>query len=198
MSERQPYPKDYATLIPVLVGISRVFDPRRVLEYGAGLYSTPLFLNRAVFPLVEELTSNEHDGEWIRKVQSEGGVGGDERLKWFYGENYLLPDNRYDLILIDAEEEQKKIRIIQDCGKFAHSPVVVHDTDHGPYAQTVRNSFEYFVRFDAFNPYTTVAWNGQRPLLTDALLRVSNVLYRYWQDDPTDVNHWIEIFQVPS
>src|SRR5437867_4249495 len=71
--------KPYATHVPALIGLAYIIPVRTVVEFGAGLVSTPAFLDPVSFPLVRRLTSYETDGEWydtIRRV-----VGGDERAK---------------------------------------------------------------------------------------------------------------------
>jgi hypothetical protein len=196
VSARQPYPKDYATLIPVLIGIAEIFNPLSVLEYGAGQYSTPLFLNRDVFPRLASLLSCETSQEWIQHVQNIPTVGGDGRLTWWY-DYRVNPDDRYSLVLVDSESEQGKIDLIKRCGLARKGVVVIHDTDHGPYAEAVRNSFKGFVTFDTYNPWTTVAWNGEElsELFVDRLLSIREKIERNGYTDPTDVAQWIKIFQ---
>ena len=194
MSARQPYPKDYATLIPVLVGVSKIFNPRHVLEYGAGYYSTPLFLNREVFPKLVTLDSCETSRDWIEHVQNIPTVGGDERLTWWYDYS-ANPDDRYSLVLVDSESEQGKIDLIKRCGLARKGVVVIHDTDHGPYYDAVRDTFRNFITFDAQNPYTTVASDWDKSYVEDALAIVYDTIYLNAAVDPTDVNAWIKIFQ---
>jgi predicted O-methyltransferase YrrM len=197
MSIRQPYPKDYATLIPVLVGLAQIFHPRRVLEYGAGMYSTPLFLNLAVFPSIERLTSCETNRDWVRKIQNIELVGGDERLLWWYDNSARPDDDENDLVLVDSESETGKIEIIKKCGLMREGLVIIHDTDHGPYAEAVRNSFKRFVMFDGHNPWTTIAWNREEfsELIIELLCTMREKIKQYAHVDPTDVAQWIQIFQ---
>jgi hypothetical protein len=64
-SRRPPYhPEAFATHIPVLVGVATLLEVRCVLELGVGRYSTPLFLNRDVFPSLTQLDSLEDDPGW--------------------------------------------------------------------------------------------------------------------------------------
>lgn len=43
---------------------------RSVVEFGGGLWSTGAFLNRSRFPLLESLTTFEHDGTWAEKIRT--------------------------------------------------------------------------------------------------------------------------------
>ena len=67
----------YATHLPVLREIGAMRPIRRVLEFGAGMYSTPLFLDRTAYPDLEVLVSVEDDWEWLQRIKAErnGGKG---------------------------------------------------------------------------------------------------------------------------
>ena len=60
---------DYATHIPILIGLSRLRQIRHVLEFGCGHYSTLTFLNRSAFPHLEQLHSVENDDAWAATIQ---------------------------------------------------------------------------------------------------------------------------------
>src|SRR5271157_4885712 len=68
----------YATHMPILVGLGFLCRPRKVIEFGSGEFSTALFLDRSVFPSVEEVVSYENDAVWFSQVCS--CLGGDARL----------------------------------------------------------------------------------------------------------------------
>src|ERR1044072_7607495 len=59
----------YATHLPVLIGLAGIRPLRRVLEFGCGHYSTKTFLQRSVFPDLEELHSVENDPAWAETVR---------------------------------------------------------------------------------------------------------------------------------
>jgi hypothetical protein len=54
---------EYGTHLPVLKSIVEVFQPRGVLELGAGKFSTPLFYHQ-----VEKVVTVETDHKWIQEV----------------------------------------------------------------------------------------------------------------------------------
>ena len=68
---------DYATHVPVLIGLAALRRVERVLEFGCGNYSTKTFLNRTAFPDLRELQSVENDRAWAEQLR--GAVGGDAR-----------------------------------------------------------------------------------------------------------------------
>lgn len=78
VKQKPPAPPNYADGLstwgshqPVLRGIGKFMPVRSVIEFGGGLYSTPLFLDRAVFPQLESLITIESDIDWGKKVCAE-------------------------------------------------------------------------------------------------------------------------------
>jgi hypothetical protein len=59
--------------------VAQAFHGVEQVELGAGLHSTPAFLDRTVFPDLDEVVSLETDEGWARRVQDK--VGDDPRLK---------------------------------------------------------------------------------------------------------------------
>ena len=91
-----------STHIPVLVALGLTRPIHRVLELGAGLYSTPTFLNRKVFPQLEQLVSVEDDLNWQLKVQR----GCPDTRLMISGTIPSLTDP-YDLIFVDNSTDLK-------------------------------------------------------------------------------------------
>lgn len=60
---------------PALRAIAKFMPIRSVIEFGSGPYSTDLFLDPEAFPLLESLTSFEHNSEWAGIVV----MGNDQR-----------------------------------------------------------------------------------------------------------------------
>src|SRR6476469_79510 len=61
---------DYATHVPILIGLARLREIRSVLEFGCGHYSTLTFLNASAFPHLERLQSIENDDSWAATIQT--------------------------------------------------------------------------------------------------------------------------------
>src|SRR5215217_6843162 len=59
---------DYATHVPILIGLARLREIKSVLEFGCGYYSTLTFLNRGAFPHLERLQSVENDVTWAETI----------------------------------------------------------------------------------------------------------------------------------
>ena len=112
-------------------GLVRV---RTVLELGCGLFSTPLFLDRSVFPEVTRVDSLENDAQWAAKVAS--AFGSDPRLAVHYvegpiGDRVAAMDlAEYDVILIndsssEAERAQTIRAVAQDAPRGPSSPSTI-------------------------------------------------------------------------
>ena len=63
-------PDAWGSHMPALRAIARFMDIRSVIEFGAGLYSTQLFLSKH-FPLLESLVSFESNGDWADKARTD-------------------------------------------------------------------------------------------------------------------------------
>src|SRR6185295_18218708 len=97
--------KDYATHIPILIGLARSREVRNVLEFGCGRYSTLTFLNASAFPHLERLNSIENDDSWAATIQEV--AKGDDRWTLHIVNSEISESVRdldlesFDLILID-------------------------------------------------------------------------------------------------
>ena len=63
-------PDAWGSHMPALRAIARYIEIRSVIEFGAGLYSTQLFLSRH-FPLLESLISLESNSDWADKARTD-------------------------------------------------------------------------------------------------------------------------------
>src|SRR2546430_4650839 len=70
----------YATHIPVLVAIARVWRIDSVLELGSGHYSSRTFLDRSCFPDLKRLVSWENDRNWFEDMKPV--IGTDPRAEY--------------------------------------------------------------------------------------------------------------------
>jgi hypothetical protein len=163
---RQPNP--YSSLLPILMGLSRILSVERVLELGSGLGSTPLFLDRSVFPNLCQIDSLENDASWFSTVQA--AVGGDSRLNLTYvngsiGERVADLDLApYDLVLVDdsvlVADRARTIRNVAE-RHTRNNTVVIHDFETRQYRSAAR-SFPHQHRVSSLNPNTGIAWQGNR------------------------------------
>jgi len=142
----------YATHLPILRSLGAILPIKRVLEFGAGLYSTPTFLDRTVFPHLEKLISVEDDWEWLQRVKDY--IGSPQmrahwpdawsRLSLRYGspeKSMLWVDtDDYDLIFIDSGRTiADRIPIIEAIAARKPSCVVViHDFEQWDYQHAAR------------------------------------------------------------
>ena len=124
----------YASHVRVLQALPSVIDVRRVLELGAGDYSTRVFLS---MPDLEQLTSIENDPEWAERAATDD-VRHDMRLVSGPIALNLPPLEDYDLVFIDdstsAADRAGTIRAVLS---QPHPPVVIHDCEVAEYAAAI-------------------------------------------------------------
>jgi hypothetical protein len=161
---------DYATHVPILIGLAQRGEIKNVLEFGCGYYSTLTFLNRAAFPHLERLTSVENDDAWAETLCE--AAKDDERwsLKLIEGEisDFVsqLDLEVFDLILIDDSKTsvQRSATIRNIAHQQPQHPwIVIHDFEVDEY-QRAASGFRQRHRFRAYNPETGLIWNnGNEP-----------------------------------
>ena len=158
---------DYATHVPILIGLARLREIRSVLEFGCGYYSTLTFLNRAAFPHLERLQSVENDATWAETIHE--AARSDERwtLRLVRGDiaDSVRPLDleAFDLILLDDSKNsaQRSATIRAVAGKQPQHPwIVIHDFEVDEYRRAAAG-FKQRYAFKAFNPATGVVCNSR-------------------------------------
>jgi precorrin-6B methylase 2 len=155
---------DYATHIPILIGLARLRAIRRVLEFGCGHYSTLTFLNASAFPDLERLHSIENDDAWATTIQEAAKDDPRWTLQLVNGEiSDSIPDlETFDLILIDDSKTsaQRAATIRAVAAKQPQHPwIVIHDFEVDEYRDAA-SAFKHRHRFRAYNPETGVVANS--------------------------------------
>jgi hypothetical protein len=190
---------DYATHVPVLIGLATLRRVERVLEFGCGNYSTKTFLNRAAFPDLRGLQSLENDRTWAEQMRR--AVGDDARCVVNFV-NGAISDavgrfdlESFDLVLIDdsqnAVERAATIRAVFDAG-VKRPWIAVHDYEIFNY-QNAAAGFKHRFTFKAYNPYTGVVFNTtpQNDLKAlDKLIRTNSARL-----DPDDLAGWLHVLR---
>jgi len=192
----------YATHLPVLIGIRQLFKIRRVLELGCGKYSTPTFLDKAIFPDLEALHTVETDSKWSNEIEK--FVGSDSRLCLILAEKPMKDavDNinfdHYDLIFVDdstyVEERVETIRVLSSrCSSL--NVVVIHDYENKEY-QIAASKFSHQFKFDMLNPYTGIVWNDAQ-IKQDSLKEIYKRIRKYSKSiSPNDARQWAHILSA--
>jgi hypothetical protein len=155
---------DYATHVPILIGLARLREIRSVLEFGCGYYSTLTFLNRAAFPHLERLQSVENDITWAETIHE--AAKSDERwtLKLVRGgiADSVLDLEAFDLVLLDdsktSAQRSATIRAVAS-QKPQHPWIVIHDFEIDEYRRAAAD-FKQRYAFRAFNPETGILCNS--------------------------------------
>lgn len=188
---------DYATHVPILIGLARLREIKSVLEFGCGYYSTLTFLNRAAFPHLERLQSVENDASWAETIHE--AAKSDERwtLKLVRREIAdAVPDlEAFDLVLIDDSKTstQRSATIRAVAGKQPQRPwIVIHDFEVDEYRRAAAG-FKYRHIFKAYNPETGVLSNRPSQWKSlDRTIRSNKTL------DPDQTARWIRILSASS
>ena len=124
----------YASHMPVLKAMCAYLHARRVLELGAGIYSSTAFLETAD---LEKLVSVENDPAWARRATTN-----DPRHELILVNgaiaDHIPPLEGFDLVFIDdSVAAEDRVRTIQAVLGQAHPPVILHDAENVAYAAVV-------------------------------------------------------------
>lgn len=186
---------DYATHVPILIGLARLREIKSVIEFGCGYYSTLTFLNRAAFPHLERLQSVENDSSWAETIHE--AAKSDERwtLKLIRREIAdAVPDlEAFDLVLIDDSKTsaQRTATIRAVAAKQPQHPwIVIHDFEIEEYRRAAAGFKQRHV-FKAFNPETGVVSNNPSHWKSlDRIIRSNKML------DADQTARWIRILSA--
>ena len=155
----------YRTHLPVLNHILSTVNIKRVIEFGPGNFSTPLFVSKCERVQCIEMQSEE----WYKIVKEKNGqhdnfsVTCSLSAKGFYDLHYI---NNVDLVFCDGHVETRPevINFFED-----KSPIIVaHDTEDPIYGwERVKLNYHYS-RFDykKARPYTSVFTTNKELLKT--------------------------------
>jgi hypothetical protein len=111
-----------------------------VLEYGAGLYSTALFLS---LPGLERLVSIEADAGWRKKLRA---TFSDPRWELRTPARAPSPKN-FDLVLIDdGESAGWRVDTIRKVLRGKHPRVVIHDAEVAQYREAIGDKPHFIYR----------------------------------------------------
>jgi SAM-dependent methyltransferase len=186
---------DYATHVPILIGLARLREIRHVLEFGCGYYSTLTFLNRTAFPHLERLQSVENDISWAETVNEV--AKSDERWTLRLLNTDIAHSVRdldvesFDLILVDdSKTSAQRAATIRAVGgrQPRHSWIVIHDFEIEEYRDAA-SAFKHRHRFRAYNPETGVLCNS----IADWKALDRMIKCRAKMLEPERVESWVEV-----
>jgi predicted O-methyltransferase YrrM len=195
------HPNDYATHVPILVGIASAFRIVKILEFGSGLYSTLTFLNRFAYPDVREIDSIETDPQWMSKISN--AASEDSRLRMHLVEepiervleNFVHHD--YDLVFVDSSTDAKRRASLLGAlarTKSLNALIALHDFEVGLY-RAAAQPFANRVECAAYNPSTGVLWQSD-PGRANTIRGISRIVRRYSRKlPPDDVQSWSAVFR---
>ena len=192
---------EYATHIPILVGIAQRFTIRRVLELGCGAFSTPTFLNPEVFIHLEQLHSYETDRSWYEKTLT--AFSDDHRYQPRFVKGVMsagledIEPGQFDLIFVD--DSTSAVDRAETIQQLANRPwsgqlIVIHDFEIRNYRDAA-SSVEHRQIFRAFTPQTGVVWNGSNDRV-EVLKKLSRQISGHSRSiSVEDVESWRRLFR---
>lgn len=140
-------PDDYASHLPVLRAMAKQLSLKQVLEFGAGLHSTPFFLS---LKGLKRLVSVEDDPEWFDRIAEEFDDKRLELTRSFALDGIQAAD--FDLVFVDdGQDAAQRVKTLCWVLNQPHPPVVVHDAAVPEYAAVISEL--------ADAPATAVVWS---------------------------------------
>lgn len=144
-------PKDwvassYATHIPLLTDVMVSFGPKRILETGSGLYSTGFFLSFNI----DRLVSVENNPDWVKDWKD---LRHDLELVEGRVVDHLPDLAAFDLIFIDDDPVDARVKTVDFVLANASCPVVIHDTSDARLHGFIDGRPNHT---DTNKPYTTI------------------------------------------
>ena len=189
---------DYATHVPVLIGVASLRRIERVLELGCGNYSTKTFLNQAAFPHLKELRSLENDPLWARTMRL--GVD-DPRCTIAFTNGPIaeavstLDLDYFDLIFVDdsTSSEQRTATIKALSAHHPKNPwLLIHDYEYDGY-QRASAAFRHRFIFNAYNPETGLVFNSSNRSQTELKQLNQRLKANCRQLEPDDIDGWLRV-----
>ncbi len=189
----------YATHLPVLIGLSHLKKVERVVELGCGEYSTPTFLDTAVFPHLQRLDSFENVLDWADRIAEL--TKGDDRVsinRVMGPMSSIVSRIRfqdYDLVFVDdsvlVEDRAQTIAEVSRC-RSAQNVVIIHDFETRAYRDAASTFSHRFVS-DALMPNTGILWDLAL-IDRESLQRLNQSVRKYSANiSPEDRQSWITI-----
>lgn len=191
--------------IPVLILMQMLLRPKKVLELGAGKYSTPIFLSRDLYPSLIQFDSFENGPAFYQKECRDmfGPNSGVYKLhligpphKFMAKIVHDMDTTIYDLILVDDSGDQvgraQTVRFVT-VGAGLNSVLLIHDFENPNYSGAVQGDFTKFI-FKSIFPYVGVLWKEKAISLT-ALQVADDLIGKHFEKTKLDVFLWQKIFE---
>ena len=143
---------DHATHLPVLLGISKVYKIKKVVEFGSGKYSTLAFLDREAFPDLISLKFYENNLKWHKKISHILKFDKRAEPNYVKGEisDHIKPEmiNQADLVFIDdSDNSHSRSRTISKvCEYIEDGIIIIHDYEVPIYVEKskiIKNSYNF-------------------------------------------------------
>ncbi len=171
---------------------------------GAGLSSTPVFLNKSCYPELNAFTSVENDLAWFDKLKSDQGFKDASNILYYPGRiaDYVkeIRNISFDLILIDdSYETYDRVATINAVFQSPLSDsaiVLIHDFETGEYQEAVKE-WPNCYSFRSLLPNVGVVWKDNNLMNLATLTSVNKKIERNkWNLSIYDVDKWVQVFNT--
>ncbi len=150
IEQRADWP-EFGSHVPALKAVGALLNSRavKVIEYGCGEYSTPVFCNRDDYPHCTSVVSYESNLQWMGKIQDEIP---DDRLKMYLTPTARMADSIHpdaDVVFIDCDYAldakgdarwKPRRQLIEAYAKTERPVVLVHDSNFKGIAPAVEGA----------------------------------------------------------
>lgn len=140
----------FASHLPVLAALEP--QPRRVLEFGTGYFSTKAFL---MMDSVVELTSVEIYDDWREEMRAH--LGPDLRWDLLGADDEVPPLLDFDLVFIDdGRNEAERLATIDWVLSEPHPKTVIHDAEYQPFLDAIDRLASHYTVYRDHTPHTAI------------------------------------------
>ena len=173
----------YATHLPVLDFLLDEIQPKKVLEWGMGFYSTPLLIEKTKVQVCSIETASE---EWYKKIHDKYSLSPNFSIRKKIsktGALEILSDIEEDWDLVFNDGDTYSRHIIAQAAQYWNTVIVSHDTQEKQYFYNAVLLREGWVWMDIkdYSVWTSVLCN--RPKLLEILSRKFQITKQYRNDE---------------
>jgi len=161
--------KRHGSHIPVLRALHKIVKIQHIIEFGAGIFSTPTFLDKRFFPHLQRLDTYEEKRGWHDSVQAQ--FAGDKRFhisligreKAGFAELAAFASHRMvDLVFVDSSDSHRKY-IMEDLHQLGRI-IILHDFDMYRRRIKIRKSTHSYVFQPPYKKNSTLVVSDSIPV----------------------------------
>ena len=130
----------YASHLPILRELGSGHGIERVIEFGVGPFSTPVFLDSNIYTELTHLLSFENDPIWA--MWAHNHHGDDKRFSLIEADEYsqfqITPYSHYDMAFVDSYTYGMRMVSIAKI-RLRCRLIVLHDAEQACYSKVLKS-----------------------------------------------------------